>query len=50
MQIDMDLYLKYLTDKFKSNGMFQLKPITAVLTLVSQVECCCRVGVKTSLI
>ena len=35
MQIDMDLYLKYLTDKFKSNGMFQLKPITAVLKLVS---------------
>ena len=21
LQIDMDLYLKYLTDKFKSNGM-----------------------------
>ena len=39
MQIDMDLYLKYLTDKFKRNGMFQLKPITALLTLISQVEC-----------
>ena len=25
MQIDMDLYLKYLTDKFKSNGTFHLQ-------------------------